>query len=215
MTATEPVENCTSHLNSALSTLQDSVAPLTTKRKENEKRKSAPWFTEKTCALQQACRRLKRKCCKSKLEVFYLTWHNSVLNYKRALSSAKTAYFSCLISNNKHNHNPRFLFGTVAKLTQKQPSVSCSPFLAHDLLDFFCNKIDKTQNYFLISSYCSISGRDVGQVLPFWAISAVAPCPPGSILFTFVLQSIFFSSKLYTLCFFHTASIACPLGLCK
>ena len=53
---------------------------------------------------------------------------------KRALNAAKTAYFSGLISNNKHN--PTFLFDIVVKLTQKPQSVSCAPFNAND---FFCN----------------------------------------------------------------------------
>ena len=59
----------------------------------------------------------------------------------RALNTARTAYFSSLINNNKHNS--RFLFNTVAKLTQKTQSVSCAPFNANYLLDFFCNKIDE------------------------------------------------------------------------
>ncbi len=33
------------------------------------------------------------------------------------------------------------------------------------------------------------------QVLPFRAIPEIARCPPGSILFTFVLQSTFLSSN--------------------
>ena len=83
---------------------------------------------------------MERAWRKSKLDVFYLAWCDSVLNYKCALNTARTAHFSGLINNNKHN--PRFLFHTVAKLTQKPQSVSCAPFKANDFLDFFCNKID-------------------------------------------------------------------------
>ena len=138
-TATGPVENCTNDLNTALSNLLDSVAPLTTKTRRSQR--STPWFNDETRALKQACRRSERKWRKSKLEVNYLPWHECVLIYKRALSAAKTAYFSRLISNNKHN--PRFLFDTVAKLTQKQPTTNSSSFTAHDFLDFFCRKIDE------------------------------------------------------------------------
>ncbi len=64
----------------------------------------------------------------AQIKVFYLAWLESALTYMHVLSAAKAA----LISN---KHNPRFLFETVAKLTQ--PSVSCSPFMAHDFFDFF------------------------------------------------------------------------------
>ena len=98
-------------------------------------------FTDETRDLKHACRKMERAWRKSKLDIFYLAWCDSVLNYKRALNSARTAYFSGLINNNKHN--PRFLFNTVAKLTQKPQSVSCAPFNANDFLDFFCNAIDE------------------------------------------------------------------------
>lgn len=44
-----------------------------------------------------------------------LSWHERVWNYKHALSAAKSAYFSFLISNNKHSSI--FLSQTAAKLT--------------------------------------------------------------------------------------------------
>ena len=46
-----------------------------------------------------------------------------------------------LINNDKHN--PRFLFNTVAKLTQKTQSMSGVHYHANDFLDFFCNNIDE------------------------------------------------------------------------
>lgn len=59
----------------------------------------------------------------SKSESLYLQWHQCVQTNKRALSTATAAYFLTIINNNKHNS--RFLFDTVAKLTLKQPSLSC------------------------------------------------------------------------------------------
>ncbi|WP_141663724.1 hypothetical protein, partial [Candidatus Ichthyocystis sparus] len=132
-TVTKPVESLTNEVNSALVSLLDSVAPVSTRTRRPKK--STPWFTDETRDLKQACRKMERAWRKSKLEVFHLAWHDSVLNYKRALNTARTAYFSSLINNNKHN--PRFLFNTVAKLTQKPQSVSCAPFNANDFLDFF------------------------------------------------------------------------------
>lgn len=33
----------------------------------------------------------------------YFAWRDGLLNYKRVLNDAKTAYFSGLIHNNRHN----------------------------------------------------------------------------------------------------------------
>lgn len=126
-TATKSVDSLTNESNSALVSLLDSVAPVSTRTRRPKK--STPWFTEETRDLKQACKKMERAWRKSKLNVFYLAWHDSVLNYKRALNTARTAYFSSLINKNKHN--PRFLFNTVAKLTQKPQSVSCAAFHAN------------------------------------------------------------------------------------
>uniref|UniRef100_A0A667Z0D5 Reverse transcriptase domain-containing protein n=1 Tax=Myripristis murdjan TaxID=586833 RepID=A0A667Z0D5_9TELE len=136
---TGSVENLTSSLNVALSSLLDTVAPLSTR--PSRLKRSTPWFNEEIRALKQACRRLERQWRKSKLVVFYLSWHDSLLKYKRALAVAKAAYFSRLIATNKHN--PRFLFETVAKLTKKQPSATSISLTADDFLDFFGNKVEE------------------------------------------------------------------------
>ncbi len=85
----EPVENCTSDLNSALSTLLDAAAPLSTKNRQSRMPVSesnftasfaldavfipVEWcgkapkrFTEETRAPKQACGRLECKWRKSK-----------------------------------------------------------------------------------------------------------------------------------------------------
>ena len=62
---------------------------------------------------------------------------------------------SPLCDNNKHN--PRVLFNTAAKLTQKPQSVSCAPFNANNFLDFFCNKIDEIRLKINSSSLTSSS----------------------------------------------------------
>ena len=91
--------------------LLDSVARLSAKKRAKEVYTLVYGW--------QASMRFKRKWWESKLNV-------CVSNYKRA----KAAYFSRLISNNKHN--PRILFDTVAKLK----TVGCSPFMAHDCYYF-------------------------------------------------------------------------------
>ena len=111
----------------------------------------------------QACRRL---------EVFYLSWHECLLQYKRALSAATEAYFSPLISNNKHS--PRFLFDTVAKFTKRQPSISCSPIMAHKFLDFFCNKVDEIR-YKISSLPSATPAEHVVSNSHLYVVSQIVP----------------------------------------
>ena len=77
---TKPVEKFTNKVNSVLVSLFNSVVPVSTKTKRPKK--SNPQFTDKTQDLKQACRKMELAWRKSKLDVYYLSWHDSVLNYK-------------------------------------------------------------------------------------------------------------------------------------
>lgn len=50
-----------------------------------------------------------------------------------------------------NKHNPRFPFDSVAELTKKQPSISCSPFMVNEFLDFFSNKVEVIRNKIISS----------------------------------------------------------------
>uniref|UniRef100_A0A4W5KMC5 Reverse transcriptase domain-containing protein n=1 Tax=Hucho hucho TaxID=62062 RepID=A0A4W5KMC5_9TELE len=95
--------------------------------------------SENTRALKQASRKLERKWCYTKLEVFRLAWKDSTVQYRRALTAAPSSYFSKLIEENKNN--PKFIFDTVAKLTKKQHSPREDGF--HFSIDKFINFFDK------------------------------------------------------------------------
>ena len=56
-----------------------------------------------------------------------------------ALTIARNAYFSSIINLNRNN--PKFIFGTVRSLTQKQTQTVGSSIVAGEFMDFFENKI--------------------------------------------------------------------------
>ncbi|KAI5085332.1 hypothetical protein C0J45_23157, partial [Silurus meridionalis] len=130
----------TEHLESTLRYTLDDVAPLKTKM--IREKKLAQWYNDHTRTLKQTTRKLERKWRQTKLTVFQIAWKESLLNYRKSLSAARSAYFSTLIENNKHN--PRFLFSTVAKLTgNKSTALTCTPSIgSNDFMNFFNNKIE-------------------------------------------------------------------------
>ncbi len=68
-------------------------------------------------------------------------------SYRQALKTARTEYIRKLIDN--HQNNPRFLFSTVARLTNKQMSPDLnipSQFNSNDFMNFFTDKIDNIRN---------------------------------------------------------------------
>ncbi len=68
-------------------------------------------------------------------------------SYRQALKAARTEHIRKLIDN--HQNNPRFLFNTVARLTNKQMSPDLnipSHFNSNDFMNFFTDKIDNIRN---------------------------------------------------------------------
>ncbi len=81
------------------------------------------------------------------MEVFRIAWKNSMSSYRQALKTARTEHIRKVIDN--HQNNPRFLFSTVARLTNKQMSPNLnipSQFNSNDFKNFFTDKIDSIRN---------------------------------------------------------------------
>ncbi|XP_075941538.1 uncharacterized protein LOC142943729, partial [Anarhichas minor] len=110
------VDSATSSLRRTL----DSIAPL--KKKLVKQRRFAPWYNPQTRKLKQTSRKLERTWRSTNLEESRLVWRDSLKTYKKALRNARAAYYSSLIEKNKNK--PRFLFSTVARLTESHSSVS-------------------------------------------------------------------------------------------
>ncbi len=68
-------------------------------------------------------------------------------SYRQALKTARTEHICKLIDDNQNN--PRFLFSTVARLTNKQMSPDLnipSEFNSNDFMNYFTDKIDNIRN---------------------------------------------------------------------
>uniref|UniRef100_A0A8C9XHL9 Reverse transcriptase domain-containing protein n=1 Tax=Sander lucioperca TaxID=283035 RepID=A0A8C9XHL9_SANLU len=107
-----------------------------------KERKLAPWYNSQTRKLKQISRKLESKWRSTKLEESRVDWQDSLKNYRRALRNARSDYYSTLIEENKNN--PRFLFSTVARLTDSHSSIEPSIPIAlssDDFMTFFNDKI--------------------------------------------------------------------------
>ncbi|KAI2648116.1 RNA-directed DNA polymerase from mobile element jockey [Labeo rohita] len=100
-----------------------------------------------TQSLKKETRNLERKWRKTNLEVFRIAWKNCMSRYRQALKAARAEHFRELIENNQNN--PRFLFSTVARLTNNQtpPELNIPlQFNSNDFMNFFTDKIDNIRN---------------------------------------------------------------------
>ncbi len=123
----------------------ETVAPI--KLKKVREKSAAPWYSTYTHSFKKETRILERKWRKTNLEVFRIAWKNSMSSYRQALKTARIEYFRKLIDN--HQNNPRFLFSTVARLTNKQMSPNLnipSQFNSNDFMNLFTDKIDNIRN---------------------------------------------------------------------
>ncbi len=142
---TDELDTITSNMGTIFSNMLETVAPI--KLKKVREKRAAPWYNSYTHSLKKETRILERKWRKSNLEVFRIAWKNSMSSYRQALKTARTEYIRKLIDN--HQNNPRFLFSTVARLTNKQMSPDLnipSQFNSNDFMNFFTDKIDNIRN---------------------------------------------------------------------
>ncbi len=112
---TDELDTITSNMGTIFSNTLETVASI--KLKKVIEKRAAPWYNSYTHSLKKETRNLERKWRKTNLEVFRIAWKNSMSSYRQALKAARTEHIHKLIDN--HQNNPRFLFSTVARLTNK------------------------------------------------------------------------------------------------
>ncbi len=142
---TDELDKITSNMGTIFSNTLETVAPI--KLKKVREKRAAPWYKSYTHSLKQETRKLERKWRTTNMEIFRFAWKNSMSSYRQALKAARTEHIRKLIDNNQNN--PRFLFSTVARLTNKQMSPDLnipSQFNSNDFMNFFTEKIDDIRN---------------------------------------------------------------------
>ncbi len=115
---TDELDTITSNMGTIFSNTLETVAPI--KLKKVREKHAAPWYNSYTHSLKKETRILERKWRKTNLEVFRIVWKNSMSSYRQAIKVARTEHIRKLIDN--HQNNPRILFSTVARSTNKQMS---------------------------------------------------------------------------------------------
>ncbi len=94
------------------------------------------------------------------------THTHSMFSYRQALKAARTEHIHKLIENNKNN--PRFLFSTVARLTNKQMPHNLNiplQFNSNDFMNFFTDKIDNIRNT-ITNVDCTASSTSASFIAP-------------------------------------------------
>ena len=118
----------------------DSVTLL--KKKKIKQQRLAPWHNPETRKIKQKSRQPERIWRSTKLKESCLIWHITLNDYKKAIRKARAAYYSSLIEEKKNN--ARFIFSTVARLTESHSSIELSIPIAlssNDLMCFFNDTI--------------------------------------------------------------------------
>uniref|UniRef100_A0A9J7YXX5 Reverse transcriptase domain-containing protein n=1 Tax=Cyprinus carpio carpio TaxID=630221 RepID=A0A9J7YXX5_CYPCA len=142
---THELDKMTGNMGIIFSNTLEAVAPI--KLKKVREKRTVPWYNSNTHSLKKETRSLERKWRKTKLEVFRIAWKNSMSSYRQALKTARAEHIHKLIENNQNN--PRFLFSTVARLTNKQtPPILNIPsqLNSNDFMNSFTDKIDNIRN---------------------------------------------------------------------
>ena len=128
------------YYNNTLSSCLDQLAPIKTKTVSFTH--SAPWYTPELHQMKSRKRQLERLHKKTGLTVHLQALTDYLQQYKDALNTARSTYYSTLIHSG--STNPKALFSTVNKLLKPSDNTSASFTVnkCNAFLSFFQSKID-------------------------------------------------------------------------
>uniref|UniRef100_A0A8C1P2D5 Reverse transcriptase domain-containing protein n=1 Tax=Cyprinus carpio TaxID=7962 RepID=A0A8C1P2D5_CYPCA len=143
---THELDKMTGNMGTIFSSTLEAVTPI--KLKKVREKRTVPWYNSNTHSLKKETRRLERKWRKTNLDIFRIAWKNSMSSHRQALKTARAEHIHKLIENNQNN--PRFLFSTVARLTNNQtpPDLNIPSHInSNDFeINLFTFKIDNIRN---------------------------------------------------------------------
>ncbi len=148
--------------NSKVKNVIDDIAPENVSNKTG--RQKSPW--RKSTAVQsmkRQCRKAEWMWRKTKLEIHYSIYKDSLHAFKMELATARHIFFSNLINSNLNN--TRTLFATVERLTNPPsqiPSEMLSDSKCNEFASFFSEKINNIRKTIGTSS----SYAEVTQIQP-------------------------------------------------
>lgn len=162
--------------NNVLTANLDIFAPIKTRNVSFAQ--SAPWYNGDLRIQKAVCRKLERKWRHSGLSVFHQAWKDCLLNYRVAIETARSAYFSNIIDNNQSN--PRKLFHTINSLLKADSVSSLTPsdWLCNEFLKSFSEKTNniRTNIHTLQSADLTVNTpRFLGTLTPLSTFTLLQP----------------------------------------
>ncbi|KAI2655730.1 Acetyl-CoA carboxylase, mitochondrial [Labeo rohita] len=138
--------------NSKVKNVIDDIAPVKVSKKTG--RQKSCWRKSTAVeSMKRQCRKAERMWRKTKLEIHYSTYKDSLHAFNVELATARQKFFSNLINSNLNN--TRTLFATVERLTNPPsqiPSEMLSDSKCNEFASFFSEKIIKIRKVISTSS---------------------------------------------------------------
>ncbi|KAE8298225.1 hypothetical protein D5F01_LYC02717 [Larimichthys crocea] len=145
---------------------------------------SAPWYTPELHKMKSRKRQLERLHKKTGLTVHLQAYTDYLQQYKDALSTARSTYYSHLIHSG--STNPKALFSTVNKLLKPSNNTfnSFTTDKCNSFLSFFQTKIDTIYNNLSSSpapTACTPTPSPAPPLLTSQPLSQFSPMSPGEL----------------------------------
>ncbi len=144
--------------------------------------------------MKRQCRKAERMWRKTKLEIHYSIYKDSLHAFNLELATARQTFFSNLINSNLNN--TRTLFATVERLTtppSQIPSEMLSDSKCNEFASFFSEKISNIRKE-IGTSFCNTEVTQIRQQSQLfqtpWKLQLLSPFWKSAILITLCWATI-------------------------